>query len=85
MQYSDTIYGLVLEKFFIVFEIFFCKNTKQKSIHFFENGHFCGQKKCPKLKNCKISLNKLWNSQLHYGYKKAVHLEKAVEGHVGVQ
>jgi hypothetical protein len=83
MQYADTIYGLVLEKFLIVFENFFCKNTKQKSIHFFENGHFWWTKKCPKLKNCKISSNKLWNLPLHYGYKKAAHCCKWLEGGVG--
>jgi hypothetical protein len=48
------------------------KNTKQKSIHFLQNGHFCWTKKCPKLKNLKISSNKLRNSLLRYGYKNLV-------------
>jgi hypothetical protein len=54
------------------------KNTKQKSIHFLQNGHFCWTKKCPKLKNLKISSNKLRNSLLRYGYKNLIGFWKAV-------
>ncbi len=34
-------------------DLTYIKNTKQKSVHFFENGHFENFTKCPKLKSCK--------------------------------